>query len=333
MTRLPRVSVVVPAHNAEAYLERAVRSIYATRYPDLQVLVVDDGSDDGTAAVMKRLQAEFGESFVVARHADGSKHGVAASRNLGITSSDGEWIAFLDADDFYLPHRFAAFERLLESGGAGDGVYEISEVRWEEPAPAAGVVAPFKEGAVFGIQRKLTGAALLEELLQGRCWATSAITLRRELLRKTGLFDVGKRIAEDCDLWFRVASAGELVGGDLENPVSVYWRHAGNTYEYDLRHRLAMLRAMFDSRHWVLAHAADRAAVMTAGVRNYLLRSMVALREAGRPDLAWQAWRLFLGADTAGAVAYPGVLRQAAASARERLFRRLHPDARSLHGS
>ena len=145
------------------------------------------------------------------------------------------------------------------------------------------------------------------------------------------MFDAKKRIAEDCDLWFRAVAAGNIVPGDLDRPVSVYWRHSGNTYEYDLRHRLAMLRAMFDSRHWVLAHAADRAAVMTTGVRNYLLRSMIALREGGRPDLAWQAWRLFLGADTAGALAHPGVLRQAVSSARERFFARPRPVAMSEH--
>lgn len=327
------IDVVVPAFNAGAFLERAIDSVEATRHSGVHVYIVDDGSTDATRELAHAIAARASLPCTVLSHPGNANLGVSASRNLGLASGSAEWVAFLDADDYYLPHRFEALEKILAQRDDIDGVYETSEVRLDDPM-ASGAAATFlRDHARFGITRPLESECLLNELLRGSSWTTSAITLRRSLLHTTGVFDAKKRIAEDCDLWFRAVAAGNIVPGDLDRPVSVYWRHSGNTYEYDLRHRLAMLRAMFDSRHWVLAHAADRAAVMTTGVRNYLLRSMIALREGGRPDLAWQAWRLFLGADAAGALAHPGVLRQAASSARERFFARPRPVARSEHDS
>ena len=303
---LPSLAVVIPACNAERLLARAVESIFATGYPGIEVVIVDDGSIDGTAEVAAQLCQRWGANCRLLRHADGKNHGVSASRNLGIESSKSEWVAFLDADDFYLANRFDAFIRRQQDDGAFDGLYEICEIRGEtdgeEPAPGTG-------RSCFGIEADASGEALLRDLLKGTCWATSAITLRRDLLERTGLFDPGKQIAEDCDLWFRIAAAGQVVPGSLVQPVSVYWRHADNTYNYRPKHRLAMVRAMLDAWHWAHAHRVDRdrLAAFEACVPAYVERSVIAMREAGHPDIAWallrmmanqRKWRFLLSANT-----------------------------------
>ena len=105
-----RVSVVVPAYNAEAFLERAIRSVWSQTHPREQVelLIVDDGSTDGTRAAAERLQAVGPIRTCVLTHPGGVNCGVAPSRQLAVREASGEFIALLDADDAFLPERLSA---------------------------------------------------------------------------------------------------------------------------------------------------------------------------------------------------------------------------------
>src|SRR4029453_1391166 len=97
---MPKVSVVIPTHNRADLLDRAVRSALAQTHADLEVLIADDASSDGTGEVVARIGAARGKYF---RH-DGNR-GVAAARNTAITNATGEFIAFLDDDDEWLPEK------------------------------------------------------------------------------------------------------------------------------------------------------------------------------------------------------------------------------------
>lgn len=310
----PSLAVVIPAYNAARFLARAVASVFATGYPGLQAVIVDDGSSDDTVAVAEGLCAEYAPACRLLRHPDGGNHGVGASRNLGIEACATDWIALLDADDYYLSNRFDALRALVAAGTAMDAVYGMTEIRGdaEGQAPAPGT------GGRFGIEQDLTGAALLGELLQGRCWATSAITIRRALLERTGLFDTDKRIAEDCDLWFRVAAAGRVVAGDLVHPVSVYWRHADNTYTYCIEHRVAMVRAMLDGWCWARRQRAPATVLNTfaSAVPAYVMRSIIVARGADRPDIARRLLGQMARARRFGFLLRWATLRQMAALAR-----------------
>ena len=114
------VSVIIPAYNAGASLRRAVHSVLAQTRPPREILIVDDGSTDDTAAVAMALQAEHGGRIRLAQHADGGNHGVSAARNLGIDRARGEYVAFLDADDEWhadkLREQLEVFERLPAVG-------------------------------------------------------------------------------------------------------------------------------------------------------------------------------------------------------------------------
>jgi len=201
---------------------------------------------------------------------------------------------------------------------AGDAIYELCEVRVDGTDASAGGL---RRGAdnLFGLRESLTGKPLLVELLKGYCWAISAITLRRDLLQRTGLFDPEKRIAEDCDLWFRVAALGKVLAGDLATPVSVYWRHANNTYRYELRHRVALLRAMLDAWRWseLSGVQVERLDALREQVPKYALRSMVAAREAGSPGMALRIIALMLRRRRFRFLFSRNVLRQAAAACKD----------------
>lgn len=316
------LSVIIPAYNAHRHLERAVRSVIATNYPGIEILIVDDGSDDGTFELAKRLCDEWPDRCRVLQHPDGCNHGVSATRNLGIEQSASSWISFLDADDFYLVNRFDSLSVLQREREDVDAIYETCRVASEESAALHRDRSSGALGEVFGISVALTGAPLLSVMLADQCWHTSAITVRRRLFARAGVFDPGKRIAEDCDLWFRLAALGNVVSGSLEKPVAVYWRHLGNTWTYELSHRLELLRAMLDA--WSLARSAsaesDILETFARQVPAYATRSIIAARELGRPDLALRICGQMAGArQFRYLLSYEG-LRQMWASFREYRF-------------
>src|SRR5690606_27199889 len=98
VTTLPLISVIIPAYNAEATIVEAVESVLAQTYRPLEVLIIDDGSSDATAALIENKY----ESVRVIRQ---SNAGPSAARNHGIREAKGAWVAFLDADDRWLPEK------------------------------------------------------------------------------------------------------------------------------------------------------------------------------------------------------------------------------------
>jgi glycosyltransferase involved in cell wall biosynthesis len=101
----PKVSVVVPAYNAQSTLDAALSSVLEQTMPDLEVIVVDDGSRDDTWALMQRWHELDPERVRVLQHPSALNRGVAATRNLALECARGEYIAFLDADDAWVPHK------------------------------------------------------------------------------------------------------------------------------------------------------------------------------------------------------------------------------------
>jgi hypothetical protein len=99
-SKSPRTTVIMPAYNAAAVLERAARSVMAQTDPDFELILVDDHSTDGTLALARRLETEFDNLTVIALPANA---GVSAARNAGLDAARGSWISFIDSDDQYLP--------------------------------------------------------------------------------------------------------------------------------------------------------------------------------------------------------------------------------------
>lgn len=95
----PRVSVIIPAYNAEAHLARSARSVLGQTFRDFELLIVDDGSTDGTWAIAQSLAAESPERVRALQHPGAANHGVAAARNLAARHAGGTYLAYLDADD------------------------------------------------------------------------------------------------------------------------------------------------------------------------------------------------------------------------------------------
>lgn len=223
------VSVIIPVYNAAAFVRQAVYSALSARGV-WEVLLIEDGSADGSMAVCEALERENDRVWLF-QHLGGRNLGAGMSRNVGIEKARCLFIAFLDADDYYLPHRFERAFLLLESNPAVDGVYEAVEAQfdneemrtwWSETRP--------------GNLTTLSGPVAPTDLLSTLCgfgpqsgwFHTNGITVRRSLFARTGPFPSELRMSQDSAMWLKMAAVGSLVAGSLTEPVAVRRLHGQN---------------------------------------------------------------------------------------------------------
>ena len=191
--RLHKVSVVIPAYNAQKFVRTTIDSVLNQTYPNYEVIVVDDSSTDNTQEILK----SYGNRI---RWISQSHRGASAARNTGIRSSNGIYIAFLDADDAWLPQKLEEQVRLLDEHPEFGLVYSNVEY-------------PSKENGFklnhFVYKRPYSGK-VLEKLIAGNCIPTSSVVVRRECFDKVGLFDESLTVSEDHDMWLRIASCYDI---------------------------------------------------------------------------------------------------------------------------
>lgn len=206
-----KFSVVIPLYNKAPYIAATLASVRAQSVRDFEI-VVDDGSTDGGEQIVAKLAGEQSDGrlrLVRQRNA-----GVSVARNTGIDKARGEWVVFLDADDWQHPGVLAALQRA------------------QQRFPAAGVVAtevlmiPHSEGvwpspwaipACMAIEIELI-CDLPTRWMQGPTLSSSSVAVKRSLLlRMQPCFPIGESVGEDLDLWFRLAekTSVALVGSSI----------------------------------------------------------------------------------------------------------------------
>lgn len=192
----PRFDVVMPLYNKRAYVVAAVRSVLMQ--PQLHALiVVDDGSTDGGAELVEALAREDGRVQLLRQ----ANAGVSAARNRGVQASTAEYVAFLDADDLYLPGflgQIAALaSRFPQAGLLATGYRRFSG----ETAPSLET----QSGAEPTDHGRLV-PRFFSEWSRGNFFFTSSLCVDRVALLNLGsMFPVGERLGEDQDVWFRMA--------------------------------------------------------------------------------------------------------------------------------
>jgi len=201
----PLVSLVIPAYQAERFLGEALESARAQTYRPLEVLVVDDGSTDGTAAVAARFPE-------VACFRLGTNRGLPAARNAGIEQTHGRLIAFLDADDVMTPERISVQARFLVEHPRCGCVLARQEVFVEPGATVPPLTAT----------RDRNGAPTA---------AVSTTMVTRSAILAVGGFDVSYRFGEDMDLLLRLEAAG--VGIEVLDQVLIRRRFHGANLSYN----------------------------------------------------------------------------------------------------
>lgn len=227
---MPLVSVVIPTYNSAQYVTAAVNSVRAQTVRDVEILVVDDGSTDDTREVMKQYGA-------LVRYFSQENGGVAVARNHGIAESSGRYIAFLDADDTWSPHKLEQQLAVLEANPRYRLCYSAHTSVDAQLTP-------------LGVGRsERHGPALEDLLLHGNIVGSICTVLcERELFKTGGVFDPELSQCADWDMWIRLAMLTEFLY--LDEPLVTYRQHAANMsrnaplLEHD---SLRVLRKAFDT--------------------------------------------------------------------------------------
>ena len=193
-----RISVVIPAYNASAFLPRCLKSIFAQTLPPDEIIVIDDGSTDNTAEVAAGMGAR-----VLSR----SNGGISAARNQGIRETSNEWIALLDADDLWRPEKL---ER------------QVARIRPESVLVYTGI-RMFDENGVRA-EKPAVEEALVRKVLRYRNpIVPSSALLRREAVLRSGGFREDIRACEDWEMWFRLQHLGQFEA--IADPLTDYYIH------------------------------------------------------------------------------------------------------------
>jgi len=206
---MPRVSAVIIVYNGAPFVGKAIESVLAQTERDLELVVVDDGSTDDTAQVVAR----YTDSRL--RYIYQENGGLSSARNTGIRNSTGPWVAFLDCDDWWLPHKL---ERQLaraaerpEAGLVYGSVVVVNETGDIDYVLSAAIEGDVLEPLLFG--NKVAGSA-------------SSAMVRRDVFDRVGMFDEQVRYAEDWEFWLRVASAYPFA--KVDEPVAYLLQRSGS---------------------------------------------------------------------------------------------------------
>lgn len=210
----------MPAYNARPFIEDAIRSVLNQDYPNLELVVVDDGSKDGTPDAAE----QFGSRVKVLRQ---DNSGPAAARNSGIAAARGDFITFLDADDVWLPGKVSMQVQYLQHH-PDVGVVFGGFLHWC-PQPDGSYLAapaPVNLGSPLKLVPEHSGWIYKDILLDSVICIITAM-VRRSVIETVGVFDESLRTGEDYDFWLRVSRQFRAAGFD--RTLAYYRMHAAST--------------------------------------------------------------------------------------------------------
>ena len=227
MTSSPLVSVVIPAFNAARFLAETITSVLEQTYSPIEVLVVDDGSTDETPTVI----AGFSDHIGTIRQAN---EGVAGARNTGLWSVQGEYVCFLDADDWLFPTCIERKVETLEANLGAGACFSWVEVTDEVLTPS---------GLIFKGTSDENALPALLSFIPPAIPCPSNVLIRTELVREAGGFDPRLGTAADFDMWLRLAQRTRV--SQIEEVLIRYRRHEGAMF-HDLGAYLADMTYIID---------------------------------------------------------------------------------------
>ncbi len=237
-----RISVIIPAYNAAATIGKAIDSILAQGYPAHEIIVVDDGSTDRTGETVQT----YGERVTYV-HQDNA--GPSAARNRGVQQASGEWIAFLDADDWYLPDRLNTHAEMIRD----DPKLDFLVGSFDYVAPQGHLIAASIVGAEFGkqllardgkqgrvaLEGKEIGGFIADQFSDTRC-----LTLPKTTFLTLGGFPLDLRICEDVVFMLRLCARSHRIGVTCQS-LAVYTVHDTGLIRSDrLRAQTETVRAL-----------------------------------------------------------------------------------------
>ncbi len=233
----PKVSVIISTYERPAYLKQAVESVYAQTFQDFEIIVVDDGSAQETVALY-----ELGDRARLIRH-ERSRCGCAATKNTGARAARGQYLAFLDDDDLWLPHKLQSQVDILDRQPEVGLVYGHFILVDQDLQPLKDQPKP-----------KAVRGSCLTRLIHGNfIKSPSVVMMRREVIEKCGGFREDMCGAEDWEMWTRAAACCQFQSDP--DPLILYRTHPGQMTLKMLTSRRADVQAMERLVEWAMQHA------------------------------------------------------------------------------
>lgn len=263
-TRIPHVSVVIPAYNREASIKSAIESVLRQTWQDLEIIIVDDFSADGTVAEAKKVRDPRVRVVSHPRNL-----GAGAARNTGIREARGTWIAFQDSDDEWLPLKLEKQLAALNAPGtehaaAYCGMMIVGAIGndADKRRPALSYV-PYRDIDVIE-------GDILPSLMQRNIVSTQTLVARRDILERIGGFDERFRDLEDWDCAIRLAQVGTFAC--IDEPL-VHQRFSENSITRNRRGRGAAYSQLVDKHHHLMAGYPELLANHYAVIASFQRRS------------------------------------------------------------
>jgi glycosyltransferase involved in cell wall biosynthesis len=267
----PLISVVIPAYNREHCVRQAVDSVLAQNFGDLELIVVDDGSTDGTVEILK----SYGDKI---RLICQKNAGAGAARNTAIRAARGKYIAFLDSDDRWLPEKLEVQMNFIAKYGAKVCYSRCQAENGESLRDIEDVSATQKEPGVYHV------ADPVEFCSRARCHPyLQSMVLEKELFDVTGLFDQALFAGEDT-LWiFRLGHVVDCIY--VDRPLTTIFRGSDNSLTYDVRPASAEKRwnaiiRVQEEMYWRLRQTHPDQSSLTRGRLGYAIISRAELASA-----------------------------------------------------
>lgn len=217
---MPKVSVIIPIYNAEKFISETIESVMAQTYPDWEIIAVDDGSTDKTPEILKEYKKKLPKKLHVITQ---KNSGVSIARNTGVSDAKGEYIAFLDHDDLWLPEKLEKQVKVLDSNKELGLLYSDSYMIDERGnLKKDTLISSIMSRNILRI--KMFRGNILNELFCVDFIPLLTTIVRKDTFDKVGMFNPEYKISEDYDLFLRIA---QLYTVDfIERPLAKYRIHS-----------------------------------------------------------------------------------------------------------
>ena len=222
------VSIIIPVYNAARFIAKAVASALS-QAETKEVILIEDGSTDESLKECRSLATRY-NVVKLYTHLGKTNKGISASRNLGIMKATGDYIAFLDADDYYLPNRFIEENKIFSENPNAEGVYGCIGAAFET-SDSESQFYTLHDEELTTMKDRMPPEKLFKALLFGGYgyFSTNSITVKKEVFLKTGLFNEQLKCAEDSEMWLRLAVKAKLMPGEITKPLAMRFVHSSNT--------------------------------------------------------------------------------------------------------
>jgi len=222
-----KISVIIPFHNASSFLEKSITSVLNQEETG-ELILIDDHSTDNSLDLVKKLQQKDDRIIILQNCSNIS--GASISRNLGVQHASFNCIAFLDADDYFLPDRFKLDVSLFLNNPDIDAVVNSVQIKLHQGDKQFILNSFYQHNELLGFTRSFSSVEI-NDYIAGFNLHLNGLTIRKSIFQITGGFDENLKQGEDHDFYLRLFSLNKVISADIKIAKAIYFIHTENSIQ------------------------------------------------------------------------------------------------------